>query len=419
MRHPFQAATLAFATLTASCGGGGGGGGRPPDPPLPFLTLSTFQQAAVVVGQPSPTAGAPDAGGAGAGPMGLRFPSGAAAGALFVADTQNHRVLGFAGVPAADGATAAFVLGQGDFTHHHANDDDQDGASDATPSRRTLSLPTKVVVAQGRLFVADSGNHRVLVWDSIPTASFVPADHVVGHADFVHGAADDEDGDGAPDPTPSARTFNYPSGIAVADGHLYVVDQNNNRVLIWDSIPSSNGVPADRVLGQLDFTSRTAGTSDYQLRGPGDVAVGGGRLYVADTLNHRVLVWNVAPPPFHLADVVLGQPGFVTMNSAAGATGMFWPTAVHASDFQLFVADYGNNRVLVFDVPPTAIQQAADRVLGQSDFGHAAPNDDDQDGAADATPSGRTLSGPLGVGGLGTRLYVTDGNHRVLVFQSP
>jgi len=421
VRQRLRVAALVLVTVTASCGGGGGGDGgeRPPDPALPFLTLSTFQQAAVVVGQPSPTAGAPDAGGGSAGPVGLRFPNGGAAGALFVADTSNHRVLGFAGVPAADGASASFVLGQADFTHHHPNDDDQDGVADAAPSARTLSGPTKVVVSQGRLFVADSGNHRVLVWDSIPASSFVPADHVVGQVDFTHAAADDEDGDGAPDATPSARTFNYPSGLEVADGLLYVVDTNNNRVLIWESIPQSNGVPADRVLGQNDFASNAPGTSDVQLRGPGDVAVGGGHLYVADTLNHRVLVWNVAPPPFGLADWVLGQPQFTTMLSAAGSTGMFWPTALHASDAQLFVADYGNNRVLVFDVLPTSIQPPADRVLGQSTFANVTPNDDDQDGTQDATPSGRTLSGPFGVGALGNRLYVTDGtqNHRVLVFE--
>jgi hypothetical protein len=319
----------------------------------------------------------------------------------------------------ANGAAASFVLGQADLTKRQPNDDDQDGVSDATPTARTLSQPVKALVSQGRLFVSDGGNHRVLIWDSIPTSSFTPADHVVGQPDFVHGAADDADGDGTPDATPSSRTFNFPSGMEVADGRLYVVDQNNNRVLIWNSIPQSNGVVANQVLGQIDFTSKSTGTSDYQMNGPGDVAVGGGRLYVADTINHRVLGWNSAPPAFGLADFVLGQPGFVTATSAAGATGMFWPTALHASDVQLFVADYGNSRVLVFDALPTTIQPAADKVIGQADFVNTAPNDDDQDGTSDGAPSGRTLSQPQGLGALGTNLYVTDGNHRILIFAGP
>jgi hypothetical protein len=40
---------------------------------------------------------------------------------------------------------------------------------------------------------------------------------------------------------------------------LVVSDSTNNRVLIWNSIPTANGVPADVVLGQPDFTTRDTG----------------------------------------------------------------------------------------------------------------------------------------------------------------
>jgi hypothetical protein len=261
------------------------------------------------------------------------------------------------------------------------------------------------VVSQGRLFVSDFANHRVLIWNELPTSN-VPADVVVGQPDFTSGA-----------PGLSATKFNGPSGLAVAEGRLYVTDANNHRVLIWNSIPASNGAAADQVLGQLDFTSNTEGLSDYQMRYPGDVAVGGGRVFVADTVNHRVLVWNGAPPPFALADYVLGQPGFVTNAPGSGATGMFWPIDVHASDSQLFVAEAGNHRVLVYDGLPTTLGEAADKVLGQSTFAHVQGNDDDQDGVSDATPSARTFLEPKGLAGLGNRLFVTDRNHRVLIFE--
>jgi hypothetical protein len=410
-----------LAVLSASCGGGGGGGGGDPvDPPLPFLALSSHQAAAVVVGQPGPSSGTANAGGGAPGAVGLRFPVGAAAGGLFVPDTENHRVLGFSGVPSADGTAASFVLGQSDFTHGVANDDDQNGTTDAAPTGRTLSSPAKVVVAAGRLFVADTANHRVLIWDRIPTSSFAPADHVVGQSTLGRGVANDDDQNGSTDPAPTARTLSHPFGLAVADGRLYVADENNHRVVIWDSIPRSNFVPADRVLGQQDFTSNSQGTSDVEFRFPTDVAVGGGRLFVADSSNHRVMVWNTAPPPFGLADWVVGQPGFVTAIPGAGPGGLSFPSALHASDSQLFVCDYGNNRVLVFDTLPASIQPPADRVLGQSTFTNTQPNDDDQNGIADASPSARTMSGPFGVAGFANRLYVTDQlNHRVLIYQGP
>jgi hypothetical protein len=46
-----------------------------------------------------------------------------------------------------------------------------------------------------------------------------------------------------------------------------------------------------------------------------------------------------------------------------------------------------------------------------------APNDDNQDGTADATPSARTLSSPTGVAWWSGVLYVSDrSNHRILLF---
>ena len=84
------------------------------------------------------------------------------------------------------------------------------------------------------------------------------------------------------------------------------------------------------------------------------------------------------------------------------------------------VADADNHRILFWDVFPTEDGQAADGVLGQSDFDHVAHNDDDQDGVADAVPSARTLNGAGGFLFLrlaGKRLYVGDfRNNRLLFF---
>jgi hypothetical protein len=81
------------------------------------------------------------------------------------------------------------------------------------------------------------------------------------------------------------------------------------------------------------------------------------------------------------------------------------------------VAEEGNHRVLIFSPFPTASNPAATAVLGQNSFTNVAYNDDDQNGASDATPSARTLRAPSGVTVVGNRLYVTDGgNHRILIF---
>jgi hypothetical protein len=83
-----------------------------------------------------------------------------------VADQLLNRVLIFSPIPTANGAQATGVLGQGNFTNAAANDTNQDGTMDASPSARTLANPRGVSIVGNRLLVADEGNHRVLVFES-------------------------------------------------------------------------------------------------------------------------------------------------------------------------------------------------------------------------------------------------------------
>ena len=114
-----------------------------------------------------------------------------------------------------------------------------------------MAYPYGVFVdAQGRLWVADTGNYRVLRFDSATfKANGAPADAVLGQPDFTHAAA----------ATTQSGMF-FPSGVFFdASGRLWVASQDNNRVLRFDGAASkSNGANADGVLGQPGFTSKTA-----------------------------------------------------------------------------------------------------------------------------------------------------------------
>lgn len=373
--------------LLAACAGGGNNGG---------LDLNSFRAADVVIGQVDFSGGSANQGGA-AGADTLDSPTGAPAmGSLYLADRLNNRVLGFNAVPTDNDASADFVLGQADFTGRMSGT----GAS-------LFSNPSKTVTADGRLFVADTGNNRVLIWNALPTGN-VPADVVVGAPDFTSSP-----GGG------SRTTMQSPSGLAVAGGRLFVGDRDNNRVLVWNSIPTANGAPADLVLGQANFTDNASGLSRTALNHPYGVWSDGTRLAVADTLNNRVLVWSTLPTTNGApADLEIGQPSFVTGTSGAGAQGLKAPIDVDCNGSQLFVADYSNNRVLVYNAFPTLSRPFANVVLGQLGFSNVAPNDDNQDGADDGVPSARTLSNPAAVFAVGDRLFVTDArNNRVLIFR--
>src|SRR6185437_3040620 len=88
---------------------------------------------------------------------------------LYVSDTYNNRILGFYDLRNIKaGQYADIVIGQPDFLH---------GISDYPnnqPSPNNLSIPTGIVVdAKGNLYVADSGNRRILRFPP-PFATFTP-----------------------------------------------------------------------------------------------------------------------------------------------------------------------------------------------------------------------------------------------------
>ena len=108
-----------------------------------------------------------------------------------------------------------------------------------------------------------------------------------------------------------------PATAVASDGvHVVVADTDHNRVLIWNSIPSVNNQPADVVVGQPDFTSISPSANAptaKSMRGPQGVWIQNGKLYVADTQDNRVLIYNRIPTANGAAaDVVLGAPNFTT-----------------------------------------------------------------------------------------------------------
>ena len=86
----------------------------------------------------------------------------------------------------------------------------------------------------------------------------------------------------------AANQLVFPAGIAFDSSNaLYIADLSNNRVQKY-VVGASNGTT---VAGSVNATR---GTSVAELWGPYDIAVGpSGDVYVADTINHRVMLWPV------------------------------------------------------------------------------------------------------------------------------
>jgi hypothetical protein len=291
-------------------------------------------------------------------------------------------------------------------------------AQPIVPAAQTMFGPRGAVLASkaGPLIVCDTGHHRLLLWREAPAADGTPADLVIGQPDF---ASEGRNGRGDPGPA----TLSVPTGVAVADGVLAVADAWNHRVLIWHGIPSRSNQPADVVLGQADFAS-THTNRGRDTPGPDTfnwcygVAIHQGRLWVADTGNRRVLMWAGIPDRNGTpADLVLGQPGFDTRSDGVGygadAVAVRWPHAIAAPDATgpLFVADAGNNRAMVWRTVPTGNGTPCDAVLGQPDFSARDHN------AGEYFPTPRTMNMPYGACVFGDRVAVADtANSRLLGF---
>ncbi|WP_167772538.1 hypothetical protein [Ramlibacter henchirensis] len=209
-------------------------------------------------------------------------------GQLIVADSRNHRVLiwNSLGTDLQLG-NADVVVGQKDKDTCAANDVDGNDTTDDA-SAATLNRPTSVWSDGVKLIVVDSLNHRVLVWEKLPTTDFEAADHVIGQVN---------PGDSLPNaglPAVTASTLFLPKSVDVSEtGQMAVADQQNHRVLVWNTIPAASNVPADQVLGQPDLHSggRVA-ASIKTFNEPSGVRFDGRNMVVVDVSNYRVLVFR-------------------------------------------------------------------------------------------------------------------------------
>ena len=212
--------------------------------------------------------------------------------------------------------------------------------------------------------------------------------------------------------------FSTPSRVVVSSNFVFIADTGNNRVQVWDRM----------LTNRLSIFGSTTPT---EFSNPSGIAVSrdGTRVAVADTLKYRVRVFSVTP-----AGVLV--PLFAFGSNGSGEGQFNAPMAV-AFDVagNIYVADskasgLGNNRVQVFGADGAFQQTFGAAGTGDGEFGRLLGLSLGADGtlyAADSPSAtsdlahnriqafaGATLFNwpwdvQPGVGGL---LYVTDMNNR-------
>jgi DNA-binding beta-propeller fold protein YncE len=238
---------------------------------------------------------------------------------LYIADTGNHAIRA---VSLATGEVAT-IAGTG------------------TMGRRpgTLRSPWDLAWDGRRLYIAMAGAHQIWVLDP-----------QTGLLRVFAGAGPEAGRDG---PAASA-CFAQPSGLALLDGVLYVADSEISSIRAIDRLEEDPFVRTIAGSGDLfGFGDRDGTRMRVLFQHPMGIAAGDGRVFIADTFNHKTKVLDAASgtvttlfgdgSPERLPEVVPGRP---LRPASAEGPAFFEPEGLAWRPGELVVADTNNHRIV-------------------------------------------------------------------------
>lgn len=224
-------------------------------------------------------------------------------GTLFVTDTRNHKIRKIT----SDG-TVSTLAGS------------TEGFADGIGANAQFDSPIGIAVdAEGTVYVADAGNHRI--------RKIMPDGTVSTLAGSTEG-----DSNGGVDPK-----FSSPRGVAVdVEGTIYVADRGNHKIkkITPQGVVSTQAGSTQGFADGMSF--------DAQFYFPTGIAVDAQRnVYVGDRNNHKI---RKITPNDVVSTVAGSTEGFV---DATGVNAQFnFPSGVAVDALgTIYVADFNNHSI--------------------------------------------------------------------------
>ncbi|PUE26434.1 hypothetical protein B9Z52_16320 [Limnohabitans sp. Jir72] len=192
-------------------------------------------------------------------------------------------------------------------------------------------------------------------------------------------------------------------------GKLYLPTYNS--INVFNSVPSSKKTLSDADIKNIGITNPFGGG------GIQSVAFAGEKMIVSDFTNNRVLIWNTTPSTQDTTpSVILDKTSALYTNESCSYSYIYQPESIKVIGGNLVIADSGNNRILIYDGIPTSNSDTPSVVLGDRspcplaiDYGQVPVPD------ADLTAA--TLNHPMDVAYDGEHLVVADTyNDRLLMW---
>jgi DNA-binding beta-propeller fold protein YncE len=238
---------------------------------------------------------------------------------LFVADTENHALRR---IDLASGhvETIAGTGEQGRFR--------QQGAA----RQVALNSPWDVAFADNRLYVAMAGSHQIWCLDLLEDTIRPWAG--TGQENIADGPR-------------AAALFAQPSGLALDErrGMLYVADSEVSGIR---AVELKDGGQVRTLVGRglFEFGDVDGVGDEVRLQHPLGLALKNGFLYVADSYNHKIK--RLDPRTREVVTVLgSGQPGL--RDGAAAEAQLSEPGGLSWASGKLFIADTNNHAVRVWD----------------------------------------------------------------------
>jgi len=238
---------------------------------------------------------------------------------LYVADTENHeiRVIDF---PARAVHTVAGTGKQGAWS-----------GEGGEAMRIDLNSPWDLALKPGILIIAMAGPHQIWVVDLLHDRAYPYA-----------GTGEEARKDGAV----NVATFAQPSGLALDGNTLYVADAESNIIRALE-LPPGNTVETIAG-GDLFKFGDQDGTGDAaRLQHPLAVAVYAGRVFIADTYNHKI---KMLDPATREVTTFAGTGKSGHVDGPAKSAQFFEPGGLSVAGNTLYIADTNNHVIRTIDL---------------------------------------------------------------------
>jgi DNA-binding beta-propeller fold protein YncE len=194
-----------------------------------------------------------------------------------------------------------------------------------------LSFPGRIVASDSKVYIADSGNHRILV--AAKNGSVL--------RQYGGAAAGLIDGDA------TSAAFNNPQGMVLEGEYLYVADEGNHAIRRIHT--RKNDVVTVAGTGRQGSSAIIDGTdpASVDLNSPCDLAFKRGMLYIAMAGSHQIWRFSLLK---NTLEVFSGSGEENLVNGPPGEAAFAQPSGLTILGDKLYTADAGSSAIRCVDL---------------------------------------------------------------------